>query len=352
GKSPLTQHSEFLNTTCPDCGKLAKRETDTFDTFVCSSWYHLRFASPNPGEDPLDAEQVRAWLPVNTYMGGAEHAVMHLLYARFFNKALRDLGYVDFDEPYARLMNQGMLIRDHKKISKRSNPLTPDPIVAQHGADTLRCYLMFLGPWDQGGDWSDSGINGIRRWLGRVWDVAQRDSSGLSDSGNDVAERSLERASHVTTKRVLTDMEVFKFNTSIAALMEYTTELIRAHDAGDVSAASWRAGVDRLLLHTAPLAPHISEELWHRTGHSGSIHVESTPGFDESLTTTDTITLAVQVNGKVRDQIEVPADVDQDGAVAAAKASANVARHLEGTAEVKLIYVPGRLVNIVVRPAG
>jgi leucyl-tRNA synthetase len=147
-------------------------------------------------------------------------------------------------------------------------------------------------------------------------------------------------------------MEVFKFNTSIAALMEYTTELIRAHDAGDVSAASWRAGVDRLLLHTAPLAPHISEELWHRTGHSGSIHVESTPGFDESLTTTDTITLAVQVNGKVRDQIEVPADVDQDGAVAAAKASANVARHLEGTAEVKLIYVPGRLVNIVVRPAG
>ncbi len=350
GKSPLRKHPDFLNTTCPDCGKAARRETDTLDTFVCSSWYHLRFASPNPGEDPFDAEQVRAWLPVSYYMGGAEHAVMHLLYARFFNKALRDLGHVDFDEPYARLMSQGMLIREHKKISKRSNPLTPDSIVAQHGADTLRCYLMFLGPWDQGGDWSDSGINGIRRWLGRVWDVAQREYSVLIETGSDKAEGSLERMSHATTQRVVTDMEAFKFNTSIAALMEYTTELIRSYDAGDISAHSWRAGVDRLLLHTAPLAPHIAEELWQRTGHTGSIHLESTPEFDEALTATDTITLVVQVNGKVRDQVEVPADIDQDGAAAAAKACPNVARHLEGMTEVKLIYVPGRLVNIVVRP--
>jgi leucyl-tRNA synthetase len=281
-------------------------------------------------------------------MGGAEHAVMHLLFSRFFNKALRDLGYVDFDEPYSRLMNQGMLIKDHKKISKRSNPLTPDPVVAKHGADTIRCYLMFLGPWDQGGDWSDSGINGIRRWLGRVWGLAQRDESTLNGSEG---ERSLERASHITTQRVMADMESFKFNTSIAALMECTTELIRRFDAGDVSANSWREGVDRLLLQIAPFAPHLAEELWERTGHSTSIHLELLPQFDENLTTSDMITLAVQVNGKLRDQIEVAADIDRDGAISAVRESQNVTRHMEGMTEVKVIYVPGRLVNIVVKPS-
>jgi leucyl-tRNA synthetase len=352
GKSPLTKDPNFVNTSCPDCGRDAKRETDTLDTFVCSSWYHLRFASPNPGEDPFDAEQVRAWTPVAAYQGGAEHAVMHLLYSRFFNKALRDLKFVDFDEPYTKLTNQGMLIKDGKKISKRSNPLPPDPVVERHGADTLRCYLMFLGPWDQGGDWSDSGINGITRWLSRIWDLAQRDESKLGESGDDSAERELARAAHSATQRVLADMDVFKFNTSIAALMELTTALVRSYDAGNVSASSWRNGVDRLLLHTAPLAPHIAEELWERTGHIGSIHLELNPEFDESLTATDTITLAVQVQGKLRDQVDVAADIDEAGAIAAAKTSENVMRHLEGMAIVKEIYVPGRLVNIVVRPAG
>ena len=348
GKSPLAKHPDFMHVPCPDCGKDAKRETDTLDTFVCSSWYQLRFASKNPLEEPIDSEKVKQWMPVNQYMGGAEHAVMHLLYSRFFNKALRDLGYLDFDEPYTKLMNQGMLIKDHKKISKRSNPLTPDPVVERHGADTLRCYLMFLGPWDQGGDWSDSGINGIRRWLGRVWDVTLRDESGLSGSDG---EKVLERASHATTKRVLSDMETFKFNTSISALMEFTTEISHRYDAGDVSASKWRNAVNRLLLHVAPLAPHLAEELWERTGHTGSIHLELNPKFDGSLITSDTITLAVQVQGKLRDQIEVAADIDKDDAVAAAKSATNVARHLEGMVIVKEIYVPGRLVNIVVRPA-
>ena len=350
GQSPLTKDPAFLNAACPDCGKAAKRETDTLDTFVCSSWYHLRFASPHPGEDPFYKDQINAWAPVASYIGGREHAVMHLLYSRFFNKALRDLGFVDFDEPYAKLTNQGMLVKDHKKISKRSNPLNPDPVVEQHGADTLRCYLMFLGPWDQGGDWSDSGINGIRRWLGRVWDVAQRDTSALGESGVDTAEREFQRTSHATTQRVLTDMDVFKFNTSIAALMEYTTELIRAYDAGNVSATSWRVGVERLLLHVAPMAPHITDELWQRIGHSSSIHNELNPKFDESLIVSDMMTLVVQVQGKLRDQIEVPADIDQDSAIAAARSTENVARHLEGMAIVKEIYVRGRLVNFVVRP--
>jgi leucyl-tRNA synthetase len=276
---------------------------------------------------------------------------MHLLYSRFFNKALRDTGFVDFDEPYTKLTNQGMLIKDGAKISKRSNPLPPDPVVKKHGADTLRLYLMFLGPWDQGGDWSDSGINGITRWLRRIWDVAQRDASVLGDGGESAAERDLDRASHSTTQRVLSDMESFKFNTSIAALMEYTTALTRSYDAGDVSATQWRSGVDRLLLHLAPLAPHIAEELWDRTGHSGSIHLELNPKFDEALTTSDTITLAVQVQGKLRDQIEVAAEIDKDSAIATAKTAENVARHLEGMTIVKEIYVPGRLVNIVVRPS-
>lgn len=351
GRSPLTKDTSFLNTECPDCGKPAKRETDTLDTFVCSSWYHLRFASPNPDEDPLEVDQVSAWVPVAAYQGGAEHAVMHLLYSRFFNKALRDLKFVEFDEPYTKLTNQGMLTKDGGKISKRSNPLPPDPVVEKHGADTLRCYLMFLGPWDQGGDWSDSGINGIKRWLSRIWDVAQRDKSKLGASGSEDAERELARIAHATTQRVLADMDVFKFNTSIAALMELTTALMRSYESGDVSAASWRAGIDRLLLHTAPLAPHIAEELWQRTGHTGSIHLELNPAFDESLIVMDTITLAVQVQGKLRDQIEVPADIAQDAAIEAAKEAPNVMRHLEGMLIVKEIYVPGRLINIVVRPA-
>ena len=350
GRSPLTKDLNFLNTVCPQCGKPSKRETDTLDTFVCSSWYHLRFASPNSGQSPLNDDQVRAWVPVAAYQGGSEHAVMHLLYSRFFNKALRDLKFVDFDEPYTKLTNQGMLTKNGGKISKRSNPLPPDPVVEQHGADTLRCYLMFLGPWDQGGDWSDSGINGIKRWLNRIWDLAQRDYSVLGGSVSDSAERDLSRIANATSQRVIADMNVFKFNTSIAALMEFTTALMRAHENGNVSVESWRSGVERLLLHAAPLAPHIAEELWQRTGHIGSIHMEMNPSYDESVITADVITLAVQVQGKLRDQIEVPADIDQESAIQAAKMATNVVRHLEGMQIIKEIYVPGRLVNIVVKP--
>ena len=350
GRSPLTKDSNFLNTVCPQCGKPSKRETDTLDTFVCSSWYHLRFASPNSGQSPLNDDQVRAWVPVAAYQGGSEHAVMHLLYSRFFNKALRDLKFVDFDEPYTKLTNQGMLTKNGGKISKRSNPLPPDPVVEQHGADTLRCYLMFLGPWDQGGDWSDSGINGIKRWLNRIWDLAQRDYSVLGGSVSDSAERDLSRIANATSQRVIADMNVFKFNTSIAALMEFTTALMRAHENGNVSVESWRSGVERLLLHAAPLAPHIAEELWQRAGHIGSIHMEMNPSYDESVITADVITLAVQVQGKLRDQIEVPADIDQESAIQAAKMATNVVRHLEGMQIIKEIYVPGRLVNIVVKP--
>ena len=351
GRSPLADDAEFINTTCPKCGESAKRETDTMDTFVDSSWYHLRFASPKSSEVAFESNAVKSWLPVHQYMGGAEHAVMHLLYARFFTKALRDLNMLDFDEPYSRLFNQGLLIKDHKKISKRSNPLPPDPLVDRYGADTIRCFLMFLGPWDQGGDWSDDGLAGITRWLNRLWDLANRDTSELSSAelGATEADRELLRASHKTTRRAIQDLERFKFNTTIAALMELVNEMNRGWDSGAISAAAWSDTVERMLLLTAPLAPHIAEELWERTGHSFSIHNESLPLWDQELAADEVITVVVQINGKVREKLQLAADVTEEQAFEAAFASDRVKAYTDDTEIVRRIYVPGRLVNLVVR---
>ncbi len=358
GQSPLTLDPSFVNTQCPKCGRPARRETDTMDTFVDSSWYHLRFTSPGEHEQPFDPDKARAWTPVHQYMGGAEHAVMHLLYSRFFNKALRDLGFVDFDEPYTRLFNQGLLIKDHKKISKRSNPLNPEPVVARYGADTLRLYLMFLGPWDEGGDWSDAGIRGAARWLGRVWELVTTSTLSLPGRGsgggptvahNGDGDRDLTRAAHATTKRVIADMREFKFNTSIAALMEFTNVMSGAAEKG-VSAKAWDDAVDRLLLLLAPMAPHITEELWERRGRPYSIHLHVLPTWDESLTATETVTVVVQVNGKLRGQMSLPAGVKEQDAIAAALADPTVRRHIEGHEVVRKVYVPGKLVNLVVRP--
>ena len=346
GQSPLTLDPDFVNTTCPECGGAARRETDTMDTFVDSSWYHFRFTSPREEDRPFDPDAVRSWAPVHQYMGGAEHAVMHLLYARFFTRALRDLGFIDFDEPYARLFNQGLLLARHAKISKRSNPLTPDPLVKRYGADSVRCYLMFLGPWDQGGDWSDSGIRGLSRWLARVWEMVL---NGAPRSEGDGGERDLMRAAHQVTRRVIGDLDQFKFNTALAGLMEYTNEMVRIRDSDGAPADAWREAVDRLLLLLAPMAPHITEELWERTGHDFGIHLQPLPEWDEELAAEETITLAVQVNGRLRDTLEVPASVDEDQAIEAALASANVRRHVEGMDVVRRIYVPGRLVNLVVK---
>ena len=349
GKSPLTKLPEFLNTSCPKCNKPAKRETDTLDTFVCSAWYHLRFASPNPDEKPFDNEKISSWLPVTHYMGGAEHAVMHLLYARFFNKALRDLGFLNFDEPYSKLTNQGMLIKEHKKISKRSNPLTPDPIVKNAGADTLRCYLMFLGPWDQGGDWSDSGMNGIRRWLLRIWDLVHKDISVLNDNLEEHIEKNFVRISHLTTKKVISDMKAFKFNTSIATLMEYSTELLRGYNNFRISKNLWKSSIERLLLHLAPLAPHIAEELWETIGNDFSIHQQSLPKYDDTLIITDTLTIVLQVNGKVRDTLNISNALNEDELKDLALKSENVKKYIENKQILKSIYVKNKLLNLVVK---
>ena len=351
GKSPLTKMDEFLNVNCPKCNKIGTRETDTLDTFVCSSWYHLRFASPyNSSEDePFDKQKISSWLPVSHYMGGAEHAVMHLLYARFFNKALRDLGYLNFDEPYLKLTNQGMLIKEHKKISKRSNPLTPDPIVKKYGADTLRCYLMFLGPWDQGGDWSDSGINGIRRWFMKIWDLVNKDTLTIENNVSTNYDKELIRQSNILSKKIISDMKLSKFNTAIASLMEYVTELSKAFNSSQISKSAWLHSLERLLLHLAPMAPHISEELWQIMGKKYSIHNQKLPTFDESLTISDTIKLVLQVNGKLRDTVEIPLNLNQNEIEKLALESDNVQKHTSDKEIVKIIYVKDKLLNLVVK---
>jgi len=349
GKSPLTKIQEFLKTTCPKCNLPATRETDTLDTFVCSSWYHLRFASPNPSVEPFNKKEISSWMPVNHYMGGAEHAVMHLLYARFFNKALRDLGFLEFDEPYSKLTNQGMLIKEHKKISKRSNPLTPDPIVKNFGADTLRCYLMFLGPWDQGGDWSDSGINGIRRWLIKIWDLVTRDSNDFPDIVSDIKEKDFIRISNILSKKIINDMQSSKFNTAIASLMEYASELVDIHKSSQISKILWKNSLERLLLHLAPLAPHISEELWEMMDNNYSVHQQDIPVFNDSLIVSDKMKIILQINGKLRDTIEVSAELGEKEIKELAMKSENIIKHIADKEIMKTIYVNNRLLNLVVK---
>ena len=352
GESPLGLHEGFLNTTCPNCDGPAVRETDTMDTFVDSSWYQFRFPSPDYDDAPFDPSVIGQWAPVDQYTGGAEHAVMHLLYARFFTKAMRDLGLLDFDEPFVRLYNQGhLLAEDGQKMSKsQGNVVAPDEYVEAYGADAVRCYLMFIGPWDRGGSWQDTGINGVSRWLNRVWEISQRDSRILDDlPTGQAANADLTRAIHKTIRRVERDVEAFKFNTALAGLMEFSNSLNSAWEAKNVDSGTWNDAVERLLVLLAPMAPHITEELWERAGNTTSIHNEPLPEYDADLAADEMIELVVQVNGRVRATIEMPVDVSEEDAKEAAMASENVQRHTEGKQVVKTIYVPGRLVNLVVR---
>ena len=351
GESPLAEHEAFLNTTCPRCQGPGRRETDTMDTFIDSSWYFLRYISPGFNTGAYDPELLKQWLPVDQYTGGAEHAVMHLLYARFFIKAMRDIGLVDFDEPFLRLFNQGVILgSDHEKMSKsRGNVVNPDDVVGIMGADAVRCFLMFIGPWDQGGPWSDVGINGVARWLNRVWALVERNPEDLDSGATDPqVVRDTVRILHQTVRKCHGDLDRFKFNTAIAALMELVNHLSKVWAEASVDPDTWRESIEKFLLMLAPIAPHISEELWERTGHRYSVHMQSFPEWDESLAADETITLVVQVNGKVRDRIEVPAGIDEPTAHQLALASAKVQPYTEGKVVNKAIYVPGRLVNVVV----
>ena len=348
GESPLASHQGFVQTDCPQCGGHARRETDTMDTFVDSSWYYLRFVSPQEKDAPFDPALAAAWCPVDQYTGGAEHAVMHLLYCRFFTKALRDLGIVAFDEPFLRLFNQGVILgEDHDKMSKsRGNVVNPDNVVKRLGSDAVRTFLMFIGPWDQGGSWSDGGVQGMSRWLNRVWAIGIRDPSALDGARQAVEE--LQRVTHKTIRRVTTDLERFQFNTNVSALMEFTNHLNRVWDARSVDAAAWRSAVKTLLALLAPTAPHLVEELWERAGYPYSVHQQPWPAWDDDLARDPEITLVIQVNGKLRDKLTVSADIAEEEAKELALKSERVLSQVAGKQVRRVIYVPGKLVNVVV----
>ncbi len=349
GESPLKYNEQFVNTTCPKCGGPARRETDTMDSFVCSSWYYLRYVSPHYAKAAFDPAKAKLWLPVEFYTGGAEHAVMHLLYVRFFTKAIRDMGLIDFGEPFLRLFNQGHIISSHQKMSKsRGNVVNPDAYVAELGADVVRAYLMFMGPWEQGGEWDDSGIGGVSRWLNRVWRLALDGyEPDKAASGRD--ETVLARTTHQTIKKVTEDIERIHFNTMIAALMEFTNYLTKVRETGAVAVAAWQAAIRSLLLLLAPACPHVAEELWQRLGYDYSVHDQAWPEWDEALIKEEEITLVVQVNGKVRAKVLVPASITENEARKLAAEQPKVLPHISGKKILNTIYVPGKLVNIVVK---
>ena len=348
GESPLKYNEKFVNTTCPKCGGPAKRETDTIDGFLCSCWYFLRYCSPHDSEAPFDPKQMKYWMPVDIYTGGAEHAVMHLLYARFFTKAIRDMGLIDFGEPFKKLFNQGIIVADHQKMSKsKGNVVNPDAYVNELGADTVRAYMMFLGPWEQGGEWFDTGISGVARWLNRVWNIALEEYAPKTVDAQ--AAKELERFTHQTIKKMTGDMDRLRLNTMIAGLMELTNYLNKVKDAANVPLKDWQNSVEALVIMVAPTAPHLAEELWHRLGHSESVHNQRWPLWDEALAKEDEITLVVQVNGKLRDRPTVPASITEEEAKKMAQISEKVQPFLQGKTIVNVIYVPGKLVNIVVK---
>jgi len=357
GESPLKHHEGFLHTTCPECGGPATRETDTMDTFVDSSWYQYAYLSPyyREGEPidadscPFDPEQAEYWAPVDVYTGGIEHATMHLIYTRFFTKAMRDMGLVNFDEPMLMLRNQGIILgQDGEKMSKsRGNVVSPDELVGEYGADTVRGYLMFGWRWDQGGPWDPQGIQGVHRWLHRVWTLVLKPGDETA-SATEKQIADLHRVTHQTIESVTADFEAFSFNTGIARLMEYTNTLQKTKRSAAYGTDAWDEAMETLLLMLAPSCPHIAEELWKQTGRPYSIHEQDWPAFDAELAAEERITLVVQVNGKLRARMEVPADVGEEEAKQTALADENVQRHIEGRDVRRLIYVPGRLVNVVV----
>jgi len=346
GESPLKLHPTWRNTTCPRCGGPAERETDTLDTFLCSSWYHLRYLSPKYDTGPFDPDEYGYWMPVDTYTGGIEHATMHLIYTRFFHKGLRDAGVTRGDEPMIQLRNQGIILgEDSEKMSKsRGNVIAPDALLADYGADTMRAHLMFFARWDQGGPWSSEGISGTARWLRRVWSMMLDERAGGT---NDEATRRVRRKLHQTIRSVTRDFESFEFNTIIAALMSFQREMTRALDDG-CSAEAWSEARSAYLRLLAPIAPHIAEELWERIGMRESIHKQQWPEWKEELAADEEVTVAVQVNGKVRARLTVAADMSEDELKRRALADPAVIRRI-GDAEVqRVIVIPRRMVSIVV----
>ena len=359
GESPLKFHPTWRNTTCPKCGQPAERETDTMDTFMCSSWYHLRYLSPDCTDGPFDADEYRYWMPVDTYTGGAEHATMHLMYTRFFHKANRDMGIETGAEPMLQLRNQGQILAgDGARMSKsRGNTTDPDELVARHGGDAVRAFLMFGYRWSEGGPWNDGNIHGVVRWLGRVWDLAMRirdagvrSGLGYHEGGDAKLLGDVIRSMHQTIQRVSHRFEEFEFNTVVSELMKLTNAILAAESSAEstfIDHPRVREAVLTLLTLMAPVTPHLAEELWERLGQPYSIHRQRWPEADVALAADELVTLVVQVNGKVRGKVEVPAGIEQPEAEALARAVPNVARALGERPPRRVIAVAGKLINFV-----
>jgi len=340
GESPLAKSKKFVKVKCPKCGAAAKRETDTLDTFVCSSWYFLRYADPKNKKEFASKEKIKNWLPVDLYIGGAEHATLHLLYARFFTKFLFDQKLIHFPEPFLKLFNQGIVYRQGAKMSKsKGNVVTPDHIIKKFGADTMRLYELFMGPADQATEWSDKGVIGCYRFLNKVWNLSSKVNyeSGMKND----ADKSLEKLIHKTIKKVTEDIENFRFNTATSALMILTNGMERQEN---LQTSDFRL----LTLLLSPMAPHISEELWQKLGNKKSIFLEKWPKYIPKLIEEKVITLIIQVNGKVRDKIEVEADISEEKAKELAFSQKKVKNWIEGKEIKKVIFVPGKLINIVI----
>jgi leucyl-tRNA synthetase len=337
GESPLTRSESFHDVKCPQCGEKARRESDTMDTFVCSSWYYLRFADPQNADMFAAPEKLAKWLPVDVYMGGAEHTVLHLLYARFFTKALKKYGHVNFDEPFLKLKHQGMVLaEDGRKMSKSlGNVVNPDQVVAQFGADTLRLYEMFMGPLEDAKAWKTDNLVGPRRFLEKIWRMQDK----VADQDNkDIKLRSL---LHKTIKKVTEDIEGFHFNTAISNLMILTNEMDRQETIA-------RKDYEALVLMLAPLAPHIAEELWESLGHAESLSHASWPDYEEQYLQSETVDMMIQVNGKLRSKLTASLDDDQKSIEERVLQDEKVKEYMQGKNVKKIIFVPKRLVNVVV----
>jgi leucyl-tRNA synthetase len=341
GVSPLARHKDWYLVPCPQCDGMARRETDVSDTFLDSAWYFLRYPSVGIDDAPFDPDITHKWLPVDSYIGGNEHAVLHLLYSRFVTMVLNDAGYLDFEEPYVRFRAHGLIIRNGAKMSKsRGNVVIPDEYIEQWGADAFRTYLMFLGPFEEGGDFRDASVSGVKRFLDRLWaSVVAAIESGNGVSTDDAID--VRRKLHQTIRKVGDDIPRLSYNTAIAAMMEYMNTLRR----GERSPS--RAEVEPLVQLVSPFAPHIAEELWEKLGRRGSVLDAGWPAYDPSLIEEEMFELAVQVNGKLRGRLSVPKGISEEGALAEAMAEKSITKFVTGEPK-KVIFVPGRLLNIVV----
>jgi leucyl-tRNA synthetase len=340
GESPLAAIDEWVNTTCPKCGGFAKRETNTMPQWAGSSWYFLRYADPHNDKELVSKEMMKEWLPVDIYVGGIEHAVLHLLYARFYTKFLYDIGVVDFEEPFKRLFNQGMITKDGAKMSKsKGNVVSPDELVERYGADSLRMYELFVGPPELDSEWDDRGIDGVYRFINKVWKLITENKDSLVE-----VTKEMERSRHKLIYEITTRMNEFHLNTVVSGFMEYTNKLI---DIAKASKGLDKETIDTIIVLLAPFIPHTAEELWEMTRHSTSVFKETWPVYDEQKMKEDTIEIAVQVNGKLRSTIEI--DINESKESILEKARALLEGKLDGKNIVKEIYVPGKIVNLVVK---